>query len=86
MVRSVLLFCIPLLFFILPLRAEHAFIWNYDDADIFYCNEYGGNIDCSYWIEQTLTSNGHSFVTETDLPTDLSTYDVVFVLTGWYRC
>ena len=86
MLRFALLSFAPLLFFILPLRAEYAFIWNYDDADIFYCNEFGGDIDCSYWVEQTLAFNGHTFVTDTALPTDLSTYDAVFVLTGWYRC
>lgn len=85
MVRFVLLAC-TLMFFTLPLQAEHVFIWNYDDDDVFYCDEYGGTIDCSYWIEQTLTFNDHTFVTDTSLPSDLSPYDVVFVTTGWYRC
>jgi len=85
MVKTVLFSC-ALLFFILPLHAEHVFIWNYDDDDTFYCSEYGGTIDCAYWIEQTLSYNGHTFVTDTTLAADLSPYDVVFVTTGWYRC
>ncbi|MCD4776551.1 MAG: hypothetical protein K8S15_10955 [Candidatus Aegiribacteria sp.] len=85
MIRTVLLIC-ALILFAHPLYADHAFIWNYDDDDVFYCSEYGGSIDCSYWIEQTLTCNGHTFTTNTALPSDLSSYDVVFVLTGWYRC
>ena len=85
MVRIVLL-ASTLIFFVLSLHAEHVFIWNYDDEDVFYCDEFGGIIDCSHWIEQTLTFNGHTFVTDTSLPTDLSTYDVVFVTTGWFRC
>ena len=72
--------------FVLPLQAEHVFIWNYDVEDIFYCDEFGGDIDCSYWIEQTLAYNGHTFETDTLLPSDLSAYDVVAVTTGWYRC
>ena len=75
-----------LMVLVLPLHAEHVFIWNYDDDDTFYCDEYGGTIDCSYWIEQTLAYNGHTFVTNTSLPSDLSAYDVVFVTTGWFRC
>ena len=85
MFRIVLLAC-TLMFFTLPLQAEHVFIWNYDDDDVFYCDEYSGTIDCSYWIEQTLIFNGHTFVTDTSLPSDLSAYDVVFVTTGWFRC
>lgn len=85
MVR-IMLIAFTLTLFTLPLQAEHVFIWNYDDEDIFYCDEYGGNIDCSYWIEQTLVFNSHTFVTDTVLPSDLSAYDVVFVTTGWYRC
>ena len=82
----IMLIAFTLTLFTLPLLAEHVFIWNYDDEDIFYCDEYGGNIDCSYWIEQTLSFNGHTFETDTLLPTDLSNYDVVFVTTGWFRC
>lgn len=85
MVR-ILLYACTLMFFTLPLQAEHVYIWNFDDEDIFYCEEYGGIIDCSYWIEQTLAYHGHTFETDTLLPTDLSAYDVVFVTTGWFRC
>jgi len=82
----IILLAYSLIFFVLPLHAEHVFIWNFDDEDVFYCDEYSGDIDCSYWIEQTLTYNGHTFETDTLLPTDLSTCDVVFVTTGWFRC
>ncbi len=85
MIRILLLAC-TLMLFTLPLQAEHVFIWNYDDDDLFFCGEYGGTIDCSYWIEQTLAYNGHTFLTNTNLPSDLSAYDVVFVATGWFRC
>jgi len=74
--------------FFLPFIAsgEHFFIWNYDPLDIFYDAQIGDSIDCSYWVEQTLTANGHTFIKETFLPTDLSAYDAVFVLLGWFRC
>lgn len=74
------------LLFALPLCASNVFVWNYDDEDVFYCDEYGDEVDCAYWIEQTLLYNGHTCSVDTELPSDLSPYDVVFVETGWYRC
>ena len=64
----------------------HAFVWNFDTLDIFYDAQLGESIDCSYWIEQTLTANGHTYVTDTTLPGNLSPYDVVIVTLGFFRC
>jgi hypothetical protein len=64
----------------------HVFVWNFDVLDIFYDAQVGASIDCSYWIEQTLAANGHTYVTGTTLPMDLSPYDVVIVTLGFFRC
>ena len=66
--------------------AANVFIWNFDPLDRFYDGEVGDSVDCAYWLENTLTQNGHSFYTDVNLPLDLSSYDVVFVTLGWYRC
>ena len=68
-------------------QAAHALIWLYDDGDKFIDPQLAGDtIDCAFWIEQTLLDNGHTYHTETYLPYDLSSYDVVFVTLGFFRC
>jgi hypothetical protein len=73
---------------ILPvlLNAANVFIWDYDPTDEFYCPDAGMTIDCKYWVQQTLTTLGHTFTTDTVLPLDVTSYDVVFALCGWYTC
>jgi hypothetical protein len=66
--------------------AANVFIWNYDPVDKFYEPAINDSVDCAYWVEQTLDAAGHTFVTGMLLPTDLSGYDAVFALLGWYRC
>lgn len=67
-------------------HAAHVYIWNYDPLDRFYESAIGDSVDCSYWVKQTLTSGGHTYVIGTTLPTDIDPYDAVFVLLGWFRC
>jgi len=66
--------------------AANVFIWNCDPLDKCYDSTVGDSVDCSYWVEQPLDANGHTYVTGTSLPADLSGYDAVFALLGWYRC
>ncbi len=82
--RAVILVVIFL--FPLIMNASHVFIWNYDMADRFFDAQVGATIDCAYWLGQTITANGHTYVTDKELPADLSPYDAVFVTLGWYRC
>ncbi len=81
-----LLAILMLLAFPLVVNAAHVFIWNYDPLDAFFDDQVGDSVDCAYWLEQTLDARGHTFITDTSLPTDLDSYDVVFVTLGWYRC
>ena len=66
--------------------AAQAFIWNYDPLDKYFDPEVGDSIDGTYWLEHTLNINGHTFFTDTVLPHNLDTYDVIFVTLGWFRC
>jgi hypothetical protein len=75
--------------FFLPMvtQAANVCIWNYDTLDRFYDPQLNDSIDCAYWFQQILTNQGHTVdVCHGYLPTDLSGYDIVFCLMGWYRC
>ncbi len=67
-------------------NAAQVYIWNYDQLDQFYDSQIGTTVDCAHWLEQTLSGNGHTVQTTTTLPADLSSYDVIFITLGWYRC
>ncbi|MFO7676474.1 MAG: hypothetical protein R6X12_09190 [bacterium] len=74
---------------LLPLVAGAASIcvWNYDPLDRFFDPAVGDSIDCSYWVERVLSEQGHSVeVHDSYLPGDITGYDLVFCLMGWYRC
>jgi hypothetical protein len=62
------------------------FIYNYDQVDLIYDPIVGDSIDTGYWVEQTLLSLGDDVDSGTDLPTDLSSYDAVFMMMGMYTC
>jgi hypothetical protein len=62
-------------------------VWNYDTLDRFYDPQVGDSVDCAYRVSQTLAAQGHTVdVSNALLPADLSGYDAVFCLMGWYRC
>ena len=76
-----ILFAVPIL-----AMAANVFIWNFDPLDRFYDGQLGDSIDAAYWLEQTLTANGHTSITATTLPSVLDSYEAVFVTLGWFRC
>jgi hypothetical protein len=68
-------------------QAANVCVWNYDPLDTWYDNEAGQTINCAYWVQQILEAQGHTVdVFTTTLPSDISGYDAVFCLMGWYRC
>lgn len=68
-------------------QAANICVWNYDLLDRFYDPQVGDSIDCAYWVERTLTDQGHTVTSATRyLPADISGFDIVFCLMGWYRC
>jgi len=77
-----------LLTLLLPaaLPGANVCVWNYDPVDRFYDPQGGDSVDCAYRVRQTLAAQGHAVTVTTELPSDLSGYDVVFCLMGWFRC
>ncbi len=68
-------------------RAANVCVWNYDTLDRFFDSEVGDSIDCGYWVERTLVTQGHIVdLYQRYLPASISEYDIVFCLMGWYRC
>lgn len=67
-------------------RAASVCVWNYDTLDRFHDPVVGDSVNCSYWVESVLEGQGHTVEVHDALPVDLSRYDAVFCLMGWYRC
>ena len=71
--------------------AQEILVWDKDsfaggaNGKTFQDPEGSGIIGCEYWIEQALAQNGYSCTTWPDmnLPPDISTYDVIFIVLGW---
>lgn len=80
------LFFLLLLFLPALVWSARICIWHYDPLDRFYDSSVGDSIDCAYWVEEILRSQGHTVEIYTSLPTDLNQYDLVFCLMGWWRC
>ena len=67
--------------------AANLCVWNYDSLDRWFDPAAGESVDCAYRVTQALVAQGHTVtLAQQYLPADLSGYDVVFGLMGWYRC
>ncbi|MCK5841724.1 MAG: hypothetical protein KAH31_06135 [Candidatus Sabulitectum sp.] len=66
--------------------ASNVLIYNYDQVDLVYDVALGDSIDTGYWVEQTLLALGDTVDSGTVIPSDLSSYDAVFVMMGMYTC
>jgi len=66
--------------------AGNVCIYNYDQIDLIYDPVVGDSIDTGYWVEQTLLALGDTVDSGTELPSDLSGYDAVFMMMGMYTC
>ncbi len=65
---------------------SNVYIYNYDQIDLIYDPIVGDSIDTGYWVEQTLISLGDNVDSGVSLPSDLSSYDAVFMMMGMYTC
>jgi len=72
--------------FVHPAPAQEVLVWDHDlgDINLFQDPEGAGMVGCEFGIERALTQNGYSFTTLTYLPQDISSYDVIFVIMGWF--
>jgi hypothetical protein len=67
--------------------AANICVWNYDTLDRFFDPALAESVDCATNVASGLEALGHSVeVFDRYLPSDISGYDVVFCLMGWYRC
>ena len=67
--------------------AANVCVWNYDSLDRWFDPAAGESVDCAYNVQQALITQGHAVtVAQQFLPVDLSGYDVIMGLMGWYRC
>lgn len=67
--------------------AANVCVWNYDSLDRWFDPAAGESVDCAYSVRQALVAQGHTVtVAEQYLPADLSGFDVVLGLMGWFRC
>ena len=64
--------------------AAEIFLLDRDNGVPFYSIENGINEGCEKAIERALVSNGNNVTIGKALPDDLSTYDAVFIVLGFY--
>lgn len=74
---------VALLFWLLPaINAQEILVWDNDNNSDFIDPDGAGNIGCEYGIEQALQENGYEYTSQSNLPDDLSSYEVIFVTLG----
>jgi len=66
--------------------ASNVYIFNYDQGDLIWDPVLGDSVDTGYWIEELLIASGDNVDSGTSLPTDLSSYDTVFMMMAIYTC
>ncbi len=82
--RKHITFIVIFLIFPVFIYAQSILIWDNDNNSHFLDPEGAGYVGCEYGIQQALSTNGVSYSTVSNLPGDLSSYDVVFVTLGIY--
>lgn len=65
-------------------------VWLFDPSnyDIYQDSEAGQQIRCDYWIKKSLDANGYTYETHsnTSLPSDIISYDVILGTIGYHTC
>ena len=59
-------------------------IWDNDSNSSFWIPESQKNEGCEEAIQRALQANGHQTVVTSYLPEDLSEYDAVFIVLGFF--
>lgn len=67
-----------------PSFAINILIWDYDGFVTFNDPESYDHVGCQYGIEKALSANGYSYTSTYWLPRDLTPYDVIFIVLGFY--
>lgn len=61
-------------------------VWDYDRGDSYEDPDTQQVIGSEVNLVSALQDNGESPEVLTSLPSDLSSYDIIYVCTGWYTC
>lgn len=85
------LFCVTLLLTVtFAVNAANILVWHFDpgDYDIYQDAEAGQQIRCDHWIKKSLEANGYTYDlhSNTSLPADISSYDVIVATIGYHEC
>ena len=71
-------------------NAANILVWHFDPEgyDIYQDSEAGQEIRCDYWIKKSLDANGYTYDvhSNTTLPADISSYDVIVATIGFHEC
>ena len=70
--------------FAAPVFSQSILIWDKDHNKLFPDPEGAGNVDATYGVKKALTNLGYTYTVSYTLPSDLSSYDIVFVIMGVY--
>jgi hypothetical protein len=72
------------------LNAAEILVWNFnpENYDVYTDPEAGQQINCGYWLKECLTNNGYTFTYHDNiqLPSDISSYDVIVGTVGYHEC
>lgn len=85
------LFITALLFTVtVTVDAAKILVWHFDPGgyDIYQDPEAGQRIRCDYWIKKALDANNYTYEahSNTSLPSDISSYDVILATIGYFTC
>ena len=67
-----------------PAFSQSILVWDKDHDKLFQDPEGAGLVDETYGIKKALDANGYSYTVVKTLPSDLTPYDIVFVIMGAY--
>ena len=67
-----------------PALSQDILVWDKDHNKTFTDPEGAGSVDACYGITKALTDNGETFTKVTVLPSDLTPYNILFVIMGTY--
>ncbi len=67
-----------------PGLSQSIYIWDKDHNKLFADPEGGGNVDATYGVKKALDELGYAYTFGATLPSDISGYDVIFVVMGSY--
>ena len=75
---------------VVSINAVEILVWVYDPggSDKWQDPEAGKQINCGFWLQETLKHNGYSSTYHYGLkmPADISSYDLIVATTGFFYC